>query len=320
MSNESAENLNRKKIAQLLAGIGSQPENDDSQIEATEYNWNQPHCFSTDQLKKLNDFCKKAAAIATLKLNSLCQSDFTITIESTTQHFAEELFGQKSEADQNYYMAFNNKQEQSYGFISMPAKTSMAWTAQLLGEPGSKEDENKPLSLLEESLLSDVNFIIIESVSKSHDSLNLEPVKIIIQGQVPFYMEGTEELCKMTFGFQEGESDKNEFSVVMPCSNLESIAEKSEQTVETFSNNDILKAVTERLHKMSVNVTAQLACAVLTFEEIMGLQPDDIVLLDRKITEPIDVTAENQIIFHGQPAKSAGKYAVVITEVCNNSI
>jgi len=313
MSNESAENLNRKKIAQLLTTIGSQPENDDSQIEATEYNWHQPHCFNTDQLKKLNDFCKKVAVIATIKLNSLCQSDLTITIESTTLHFAEELFGQKSEADQNYYMAFNNKQGQSYGLISMPTKTSITWTTQLLGEPESKQDDNIPLSLLEESLLSDVNFIIIESVSNSHDSLNLEPVKIIIQGQAPFYIEGTEELCKMTFGFQEGESDKNEFSVVMPCSNLESIAEKSEQTVETFSNNDILKAITECLHKMSVNVTAQLSSTVLTFEEIMGLQTGDIVLLDRKINEPINVIAENQIIFHGQPAKSAGKYSVVIT-------
>ena len=96
MSNKSDNDFGRKKIMQLIAAIGSAP-NDDLQIEAPEYNWQQPHCFSTDQLKILGDFSKKLASIATNKLNSFCQSDFTITLESTDQHFAEELFSQKSE-------------------------------------------------------------------------------------------------------------------------------------------------------------------------------------------------------------------------------
>ena len=320
MSNESAKNLNREKNSQLLAAIGSQSQENNSQDEVTEYNWHCPHCFSTDQLKKLTDFSKKIAAITTLKLNSLCQCDFTITIESTTQHFAVELFGQNSEGDQNYYLAFTNNQGPPFGFICIPSKTALAWTTQLLGETETEQDETKPLSLLEESLLLDISLAIIESLSHSHDSYNLKPAEIVIKGQAPFYMEGTEELCKINFGIQEGESEKNEYSILIICNHLESVVGESDQVIETFSDKEVSKAIIDRLNKMSVTVTAQLASASLTFEEVMGLQSGDIVLLDRKVDEPIEVIAENEIVFYGQPAKSAGKHAVVITKVCNNSI
>ena len=133
-------------------------------------------------------------------------------------------------------------------------------------------------------------------------------------------MEGTEELCKINFGIQEGESEKNEYSILIICNHLESVVGESDQVIETFSDGEVSKAIIDRLNKMSVAVTAQLASASLTFEEIMGLQSGDIVLLDRKVDEPIEVIAENEIVFYGQPAKSAGKHAVVITKVCNNSI
>ncbi|MBA7704125.1 hypothetical protein ES703_112925 [subsurface metagenome] len=65
---------------------------------------------------------------------------------------------------------------------------------------------------------------------------------------------------------------------------------------------------------MSVFVTAQLASTVLTFDEMMSLQVDDILLLDKAIDKPAEVMVNDQMAFSGRPAKSAGRYAVVITE------
>ncbi len=65
---------------------------------------------------------------------------------------------------------------------------------------------------------------------------------------------------------------------------------------------------------LSVSVTAQLASTVLTFEEIMGLGVDDILLLDKRTNEPVELIVKGRTVFRGRPAKSDGRYAVVITE------
>ena len=73
----------------------------------------------------------------------------------------------------------------------------------------------------------------------------------------------------------------------------------------------------DHVHKTPVSITAQLASAKLTFEEIMSLQVNDVLLLDKSVNEPAELIVEKQTIFRGQPAKSDGNHAVVITELCD---
>ena len=61
MSNEPANSLSREKIQQLLAAVGSGPKEDTTQMEAADYDWQQPHYFSSEQLKRLDDLAKEAA-------------------------------------------------------------------------------------------------------------------------------------------------------------------------------------------------------------------------------------------------------------------
>ena len=66
---------------------------------------------------------------------------------------------------------------------------------------------------------------------------------------------------------------------------------------------------------MPVSITAQLASTVLTLEEALNLEAGDILLLDKKVNEPIELITSGRTALLGRPAKSAGKYAVVITEL-----
>ena len=91
MSNTANRNLSREKIQQILASIGSQKEDDSNKVEAVEYNWHQPHYFSSAQLEKLNNFTEKVAQSCSEKFNQLYHSNFDVTIISTTQHFANEF-------------------------------------------------------------------------------------------------------------------------------------------------------------------------------------------------------------------------------------
>ena len=65
---------------------------------------------------------------------------------------------------------------------------------------------------------------------------------------------------------------------------------------------------------MPISITAHLARTSLTIEEAMNLQVDDVLLLDKKTSESIELFVEGRTIFRGRPAKSEGKRAIIITE------
>ncbi|MHC4482362.1 MAG: FliM/FliN family flagellar motor switch protein [Planctomycetota bacterium] len=318
-------NLSREKIQQLLAAVGSKPAEDTTQIEAAEYNWQQPHRFSGAQLQKLDDFTKEVAAALAEKFALLCHNDFNVTISSTTEHFAAELIDQALENEQNnYYLAFGPDPEHLCGLISIPPQTATAFVTQLLGDSESEKDSSEGLSQLEESLLSDTASAIIQAASDSHNSCDFQPAEAIVRGQFPLELQGTEELCKITFSLEKTDSENpdkfdkfGEAHLLVLCDILEPVVGKTTQDAGGFSAKDISKAILNHLQHMSVSVTAQLSSTVLTFEQIMNLQVDDILLLDKRIDEPIELTVEGRTILHGQPAKLAGKYAVVIAGITN---
>ncbi|MHC4241194.1 MAG: FliM/FliN family flagellar motor switch protein [Planctomycetota bacterium] len=317
MSNEPANSLSREKIQQLLAAVGSGPKEDTSQMEAAEYDWQQPHYFSSEQLKRLDDLTKEAAKEIAEKFAKFCNNQFDVTVVSTTEHFADQLRAQDLESKQkNYYLPFGSDQDHQYGLICIPAQTAFIWATQLLGDSESEEDTGRDLSQLEESLLLDIASAILEAFSSPCDceNYNFQPDTNIIKKPLPLELQGTEALCKITFQVKKADQENgSEAHILILCDKLEPILGKTIQAVGKTSPEDISKAILDRMQQITVSVTAQLASTVLTFEEIMNLRPNDILLLDKRIDEPIDLIVDDRAVCHGWPAKSAGQYAVVIT-------
>ena len=324
MSNTLTNNLSRKKIQQLLAAVGSEPREDTSQIEAAEYDWHQPHCFNGDQLNKLSNFARKTATAMSEKFAALCHSDFNVTIAATTQHFAYKFIHQVSDSEQgSYYLAFSPDEEQGphlCGFISIPLQTATVWATQLLGDSESEKDSGKNLSQLEESLLLDIAHSLVEAFSDSYDNCDFHPAGSLVKGQLPIELQGAEELCKITFSVQNADS-KNSYEAhfVIICDKLEPVVGKTAQAADRFSYEQISKAILDHLKQLQVSVTAQLARTIFTFEEVMNLQTEDVLLLDKGTNELVQLIVEGRELFRGWPAKSAGRRAVVITEMARNT-
>jgi flagellar motor switch protein FliM len=312
----AANNLSKEKIQQLLTAVGSGPKEDTTGIEATEYNWNKPHCFDRKQLNKLDNFTKKVAKAMAVKFVAFCHSQFDVTVVSTKQHFAAELVDQAIESGQDdYYLAFGTDQSHPCGLISIPTKTAFVWATQLLGDPESEEeDSGRDLSQLEESLLLDLLSSLIEVFSQKIWDFQL--AGNIVRRLFPLELKGTEELCKITFDVKKTDQEKSsEAYILILCSELETVVGKAEQAVGGFSAEDISKAILGHIQQMPVCITAQLASMVLTLEEIMSLEVGDILLLDKKVNEPIELITSGRTALLGRPAKLAGKHAMVITEL-----
>jgi len=315
-----AKNLSKEKIHQLLIAVGSGPLEDTTGIKATEYNWNQPHYFDRKQLNRLDDFTKRVARSMSVKFVDFFHSEFDVNVVSIEQHFAAKLVDQAMESGQNdYYLAFGNDQEHSFGLISIPTQTAFVWATQLLGDPESEvEETGRDLSQLEESLLLDLLSALIKAFSQKN--CDFLPSKSIARRLIPIDLKGTEELCKISFNVKKAEQEKAaEAYILILSSKLESVVGKAEEAVGSFSADDISKAILGHMQKMPVYITAQLASTVLTLKEIMSLEVGDILLLDKKVNEPIELITSGRTALLGQPARLSGKNAVVITELFSDT-
>ncbi|MHC4725999.1 MAG: FliM/FliN family flagellar motor switch protein [Planctomycetota bacterium] len=328
----AANNLSKEKIQQLLSAIGSGPQEDTSGIETTEYNWNQPRYFDRTQLNKLDSFTKRVAKLMNVKFTDYFHGYFDVNVISVKQYFAAELVSQAIESGQNdYYLAFAGEQEDPCGLFSVPAQTASTWAMQLLGDAESEaEVSDRDLTQLEESLVWDLLSALIKPFTR--ERMDFQPVKNIVRRLFPLELKGSEELCKITFDIkktnQGGDTDQekgtdqeksDEVYILIQCSKLIPVVGQSEQIDRGFSNEDVSKAILARMQQMPVFITAQMASFMLTLKEIMSLEVGDILLLDKKINDSIELVTSGRTALLGRPAKLAGKYAVVITELCNDT-
>jgi flagellar motor switch protein FliM len=317
MSEGVTNSMSREKIRQLLMAVGSEPAEDTTQTEATEYNWHEPHYFNSGQLAKLKSFTEAAAEAMAQKYSKFCRSEFNVTAASTGQYYVHEFLGTLTESKQkDDYIPFGAGQEQMCGLVGIPEQAAHNWAKQLLGDSESEKEPGGDLTQLEESLLLDLVSALVEAFSGLDKSLDLHSAKSIVRGQCPLEMEDTEELCKISFDVKKADSQKSsEIYFLILCRKLAPAAGKAEQNFADFSAKDVSKMILGHLHEMPVLITGQLASTVLTFEEIMDLRVDDILMLDKKIDQPAELIVDDRTFYYGHPAKSAGKYAVTITNM-----
>lgn len=308
---------NREMMQQVLASIGSNPGEVSEQIEAVDYDWQQPHCFSNIQLKRLANFTEKLAQACAGNFTKLYNADYNMEIISTTQHFSTELFDSNDE-NKDYCLAFGTDTEHISGLISFSVESALIWATQALGESESEEDSDRELSQLEESLLVDIASVLIEAFPKAHEGFDLFPIQKTIQKEIPSDLQDSKELCKISFKVsKDGSDESSEFYFLILCDEL-LLAAGNERQAPTPPAEAIPNALLSYAYTLPVSITVQLASTKVTVAEIMGLDSGDILVFDRRIGEPIEMLVEGQVIFHGQPAKSEGQNAILITEVCGN--
>jgi flagellar motor switch protein FliM len=314
MSGNIVNNPGRERLNQLMKAARARPGRDEAPPEAPQYNWHEPHYFSRAQFLKLNDFVKRAMAALAEKFSGFCSSEFEVAADSVTQHFASEFATPASGgAASDYRLPFGPDPEHPCGLIGLPDETALIWARQLLGDAESDKGSGKTLSQLEESLLLDLASALVEGFSHSGAGAGLHLAGSIVRGLWPLPAAGTEELSKISISVKRtGSQDASKAYFLITCEMLKSVIGLGAKTSAQFSANDVSRAILSHLQTMPVTVTAQLASTTLTFGEVMNLQVDDILLLDKKVDEPAELIIDDRTVYCGWPAKSAGKYALTI--------
>ncbi|MCK4913490.1 MAG: FliM/FliN family flagellar motor switch protein [Planctomycetes bacterium] len=307
-----------EKIKVLLGAVGSRKIKPDDNIETTPYDWSHPKCFNNEELDKFNGFTKKLVAATAKNFSSLYSKDFEVEADSATQHFTDEFLRQPPAEKPNYYLAFGADQNDLCGLICIEAETALLWTAQLLGDSISKDELNRELLPLEKTLLMDIALLIVKAFSKCHKYCDFVAAEKLIKSKpIPISdADETKKICKIILNIKQADSkdDAKAINILIPCGILDSVVGKKPKSNNNASDANNSKAILAHLNNATVSATAQLVRMSLKFEEVMELSAGDVLVLDKKIDEPIDFIIEDKMFFKAKPAQAAGKYAVVITE------
>jgi len=352
MTNAVAAQLSAEKIRQLLAAVRLEPGEDAAKnVELPRYDWRRPHYFSQSQLNELKCFTENVSAATATKFTRLYRSDYDVTTDSISEHFADEFLCRSSNGEQpDYYLLFGpgplrqesrhwpspagqagrggagpapspqakanaSAEPQPWGCVGIPHQTALAWATQSLGEAKPDEASARSLSQLEKSLLLDIASLFVEALCESYDGYDFHAIGDIVTGQFPLDLESTKELCKVTFNAkQAGSQAAAKAYLLMPCDKLLPVTKTITKTTHQLSAEDVSKAIIGHLHQMRVSLTTQLGSGTLTFAELMSLSVNDILMLDAPVSEPVKLIIQGIELFKGRLAKSAGKYAVVIAE------
>jgi flagellar motor switch protein FliM len=321
MSDLASKQAGRQRLRQLLASAGQAGSQPPAEVQVTEYNWRQPHHFSSEHLKKLGQFTERAAEILEKRLRGF-SGDVKVKAAAASQHFGSELMGATVQpAQESYCLGFEDGQKNRVGFVAITSEAALGWVSQLLGGAQSEQEQTKGLSALEESLVIDVCCAVISAVSEASKSCGggaLQRSGELVRGDCPMVLSPTDELFKT--GFEVKRDDcTSEVTVLFLCRALKAVTGAALRKGGEISPQEAAKRMTGHLQDVGVHIQVRLGSASVPLEQIMELQPGDIVLLDKCVDELVDVLAEGKRLFWGRPAWSLGKYAVVITYVAKEA-
>ncbi len=314
MTRNPRNKLTIEKIQQLLACIGVQQGQPADQIEAVEYDWTQPHCFNREQLKKLNEFTQAMSSSIAATFGQFLRSGFEVQPCEISQHYAQKFISKLFEnAQKDYYLILKAEKDVSCGLIIVPNDTAASWLRLLLGESEAKEEADKQLSQLERFLLCDIICHLAEAIINSNRQLNLTATKTLLSDNFSLDIGYCEELCKITFDIKQKDVEQShQIHLLLPCSRFVPIVGAT-QNKKTLTPEQVKNAILEHAKQLPVSVTARFACTELKFEQILTLQKGDILMLDKKISEPLELVVEGKTRYLAQLVKFGGRLAAKIT-------
>mgnify|MGYP003819279453 FL=1 len=198
----------------------------------------------------------------------------------------------------------------------MPAQTAVIWATQLLGDTKSQQSADRELSQLEMSLLFDISCCAVKALSDVWGESEISPSGEITKNKMPFGLDPIQDVCKITFTAKKSDAQLPVEASFLILSEKLSIAAGQKQT-ETASQQNFSKVLLEHIQSIPVPLTICFASVNVNIQDLISLSPEDTILLDKTIGQPVDVLYNDKIVFRARPAKFEDSYAVVITELYN---
>ena len=301
-------------MLQQLIGAARDQASEHPELDVEEYDWLKPYHFNPEQLAMLDVFGKKIESFLTETFTNHCQGEFNTEISSITQQFAHTLAEiTPTERQNNFFLPFTFE-DKICGFLNIPAQSAVSLVGHMLRDFDNAGEPDRKLSQLEETILLDIAAVIVEALGeafKDNTDTTVHPANYLVKGEWPLRDADTEHLTTIAFAVEHAQAAiEAEFTILSGA--LEPIAGIKPKPGPEPSPQALSNMIMQHMHKVPIDVDAQLCSASISLDDVMSLAVGDVVLLDKKTANPLDLLLNHRKCFQAYPATSLGRYAIVV--------
>ncbi len=317
--------LNRMKSGETTQSVVEQEE------KIKEYDFSSPKKFTKDQLKSLNSLYENYSRVMSSYFTSILRSTCDVSI---------------SQIEEQRYYEFNNALPDNalIGIISffpddkpfdentmmLELSTSFGYMLidRLMGGSGDLFSPDRDYTEIELSLLKMVIQNItryLQDVWSSFFPIRTELRNVETNGRFIQAFSPQDVVVIITFDIDE-EFYRGTANICMPTENLEDLissftmkynrsTKQQDEEKERFKRQQILSSIKES----EINLEAHLDDCVMSLGDISQLQVNDVISLNKKISEDISVEVEGIPFFRARLGELNSQKALKIIRVDDNT-
>jgi flagellar motor switch protein FliM len=315
MSQAAQKNAGKKRMLSLLSKLPATQAAETAPSDCSDYNWLEPHCFSTDQLEKINAFAKTLEEKIKNRLKNYFGQNFKVEFDSAAQFFCQQA-NESENKSANYCLGFSGETGSIFGLVDMPRDTAFAWTRQILGDTQTEQQKDAELSSLDRSLLHDIATEVVNSIALAIPQGKIKPQGCITESSTAMKFSPGQEVCRLAFKFAMDGSDKQfAFSYLVLCEHITNVVLAGNTAKTPTDSAKIRETIIRNLKNIKIPLSSILCKQVFSLGELLSLEVDDIIVFDKKTSDSVDVLVDGKPSFSGMLAKNNKNFAIVIDKI-----
>lgn len=296
-----------RQVLQMIrqaAGVGTPAPDGDG--DAVDYPWDVPQRFTPRQSETLRKFAGRAAETVAKRAGRLLNEEWSVSSAEITQQFAPKVRSELAESGE-FLIPIASGSDQPCGTLAVAVQQGTAWVQHLLGGSGSAGDAEKELSALETAILLDAVSSLVVGISEAaadYGGLDLRVIGDILRGELELFSDESMDYTRFDFQFAHGDSTMA-LSIVISSQLLVPICAPAVagESQEPQGPGEDERRMRGHIDLAYLLVDVELGTARITMRDIMALSPGDVMLLDKKVNEAVDLRVRGVGICRGFPVR-----------------
>ena len=320
-----ADVLSQNEIDNLLKQLSS-GELDVEDIEETpsvkvkEYDFSRPAKFSKEHLRTLEIIFEHFGRL----LSSNLPAYFRKNVQVEVMNSEAVIYSEFSNALSNPVLLGIVNMSPLQGNIIMEIATNIGYAiiGRMLGGFGEPLDKMRDFSEIELSVLERIFNIIIDLLREPWKNvIEITPYleRIETNSQFAQIISPSEMIAVVTININIG-GVEGLMNVCLPYITLEDIMDKLNtkywfSTMQAKDEQSYSEFIETVINKALIPISAELGTSTIMVMDFINLQVGDIIKLNKKVEDELDVYVGNIVKFKALPGSSEKKYAVKVTEI-----
>lgn len=310
-------------LSALSTGVVSAEEIKDEQKQRKikVYDFKRPDKFSKDQIRTLYMLHENFARLMNTYLSAHLRTIVHIDVASVDQLTYEEFI--RSLPSPSVIGVFQMQPLKGNAILELNPNVIFSIIDRLFGGPGLPPAKTRSLTDIEEAIIKRVMNKTLECFSEAWKQVvAIEPKLEIIESNPQFtqIVPPNDMVVIITLHVKIGQVE-GLVNICIPYLVLEPIMSKLTTTYWVASSvakqalPEHINAIQRKLEKAFIPILVELGRTTISVQELLGLVVNDVLQLESKVKDDLNVIVGQRKKFRGQPGLTGHKVALQITQV-----